>query len=222
MRRSATHFGAGGWYGCLGLAGMVALTGACASGGGRAAPPLEGPEAEALFADLTGTWVLDEEASSPPMIATASDVDPVTPESFVIIKRSDGSGEIIGTGSGSGRSLAGRGKTLDVLARRPLTLVLTLDAERLVYAPTPGQSVTVRMNGTPATQQEGGRWFQTRVVWDDSGLALEHTVNPDDRVHVVMEVVDGQLKITRSMQVFGSAAAPPPLVLVYGRDEGGS
>ena len=86
--------------------------------------------------------------------------------------------------------------------------------------PTPGQSVTIPMSGTPATQMEGGHRLQTRVVWDDGRLALEHTVNPDDRLRVLMEVVDGQLRITRTIRIFGSADSLPPIVLVYGRDLG--
>ena len=46
-------------------------------------------------------------------------------------------------------------------------------------------------------------------------------MNPDDRIRVVMEVVDGQLRITRTIRIFGSADSLPPIVLVYGRDVGG-
>lgn len=40
------------------LAGLAALSAACASGGGTPAPI--GAEAEALFAGLSGAWVVDE------------------------------------------------------------------------------------------------------------------------------------------------------------------
>lgn len=48
----------------LALAGVVAWTAACASGGGR--PAMTGAEAEALLGDYAGLWVLDESTSSPP------------------------------------------------------------------------------------------------------------------------------------------------------------
>ena len=218
MRSGLSYSVVGIGCGALALAGMVVLTASCASSG--RAPPVTGPEAEALFTALTGTWVLDEHASSPPLLAPP-DTEPTTSDSFVIIKGPGGSSQIIGDVGSRASSLAGRENALEVLARRPNTLLLEADGERLVYAPTPGQSVTIPMNGVPATQMEGKHRLQTRVVWDGGRLALEHTVNPDDRIRVVMEVVDGQLRITRTIRIFGSADSLPPIVLVYGRDAGG-
>lgn len=56
---SLGHGGAG-----MALVGTVALTAACASGGG--APPVTGAEVEALFVGLTAVWVLDESRSANP------------------------------------------------------------------------------------------------------------------------------------------------------------
>ena len=218
MMSRVSHSVVGIGCGGLVLTGMVVLTASCASSG-RAAP-VTGPEAEALFAALSGTWVLDEGESSPPM-GTVTSAGPDSPDSFVIIKGPGGSGQIIGASGGGENSLAGRENTLEVLSRRPVRLVLGVDGEQLVYTATPGVSVTVPMNGGSATQMEGEHRVQTRVIWDDEKLGLEHTVNPDDRVRVVLEVVDGQLKMTRTMRIFGAADSPLPLVLVYGRDEGG-
>ena len=215
MRSGLSYSVVGIGCGALALAGMVVLTASCASSG--RAPPVTGPEAEALFTALTGTWVLDEHASSPPLLAPP-DTEPTTSDSFVIIKGPGGSSQIIGDVGSRASSLAGRE---NALGRRPITLSLRADGERLVYAPTPGQSVTIPMNGAPATQMEGAHRLQTRVVWDGGRLALEHTVNPDDRIRVVMEVFDGQLRITRTIRIFGSADSLPPIVLVYGRDAGG-
>lgn len=212
---SVAGIGSGG----LVLAGMVVLTASCASSGRNT--PVTGPEAEALFAALSGTWVLDERESSPPM-GTPATTGLDTPGSFVIIKGPGGSSQIIGDVGGGESSLAGRENSLEVLARRPVRLALRLDGTQLVYTPTPGVGVTVPMNGGSATQMEGEHRVQTRVIWEDGRLGLEHTVNPDDRVRVVMEVVDGQLKITRTMRIFGAADSPLPLVLVYRRDEGES
>ena len=219
MKGRISHSVVGIGSGGLALAGMVALTAACASSG--RATPVTGPEAEALFAALTGTWVLDERESSPPM-GMPTTAGPDTPGGFTIIKGPGGSGQIIGDVGGDESSLAARENTLEVLARRPARLVLGVDGERLVYTPTPGQSVTVPMDGGSATQMEGEHRVQTRVIWEDDKLGLEHTVNPDDRVRVVLEVVDGRLEMTRTVRVFGSADSPLPLVLVYGRAEGES
>ena len=219
MRSRISHSVVGIGSGGLVLAGMVALTAACASSG--RATPVTGPEAEALFAALTGTWVLDERESSPPM-GMPTTAGPDTPDSFTIIKGPGGSSQIIGDVGGGESSLASRENTLEVLARRPIRLVLGVDGAQLVYTPTPGQSVTVPMDGGSATQMEGEHRVQTRVIWEDDKLGLEHTVNPDDRVRVVMEVVDGQLKMARTMRVFGEAGSPLPIVLVYGRVEGES
>lgn len=212
---SVAGIGSGG----LVLAGMVVLTASCASSGRNT--PVTGPEAEALFAALSGTWVLDERESWQPMGMPAT-AGPDTPDSFVIIRGPGGSGQIIGDVGGGESSLAGRENTLEVLARRPVRLVLGVDGSQFVYTPTPGESVTVLMDGGSATQMEGEHRVQTRVIWEDGKLGLEHTVNPDDRVRVVMEVVDGQLKMTRTMRIFGAADSPLPLVLVYGRVQGES
>lgn len=48
----------------MAAAAMAAFVTACASGGGG--PPVTGAEAEAIFAELSGVWVLNEENSTPP------------------------------------------------------------------------------------------------------------------------------------------------------------
>ena len=157
MKRRVSHSLAGIGYGGPVLAGMVVLTASCASSG--RANPVTGPAAEALFAALTGTWILDEQASSPPLIAPP-DTESTTTDSFVIIRGPGGSSQIIGDVGSGASSLAGRENAVEVLARRPITLSLRADGERLVYTPAPGQSVTIRMNGAPATQMEGSTGFR--------------------------------------------------------------
>lgn len=216
MKSRVTHTVVGIRFGVLALAGTATLTVACASGG--RAPPVTGPEAEALFAALSGQWVLDERESSSPMDVPSA--PRVETGSFTIVRGPGGSGQVFGDVGDIEASLADRENTLEVLARRPVTLVLRVDGEQVVYTPTPGTSVTVLMNGTPATQFEGGHRVQTRTIWDDGKLGLEHTVNPDDRVREILEIVDGRLKMTRTIRVFGEASVPLPLVLVYSRDGG--
>lgn len=62
MRVGTTFSSRGHGRAGMALAGLVALTAACASGGG--APPLTGAEAEAVFAGLSGVWKLDESSSA--------------------------------------------------------------------------------------------------------------------------------------------------------------
>ncbi len=197
------------------LACVAALTAACASGG--RAPPVTGPEAEALFAALTGQWVLDErESSSPEDVPSAPEVEV---ESFIIARGPGESGQVVGDVADIEAWLATREKALEVLARWPATLVLRVDGVQLVYTPTPGESITVPMSGEPTTQFEGDYRIHTRVVWDDGKLGLEHSVDAEAWVREVLEVVDGRLIMTRTMRVLGEVNSAPPLVLVYDREE---
>lgn len=204
-------------FGFLALAGLAVLTSACASSG--RAPPVTGPEAEALFAALTGTWVLDEGESSSPMdMPAALEVT----ESFVIVRGPGGSGQVIGDVNEIQVSLAKREKAREVLGRWPTTLVLLVDEVQVAYTPTTGESLTVPMSGESTTQFEGEHRLHTRVVWDDGSLGLEHSVDSEAWVREVLEVVDGRLRMTRTMRVLGAAGSPAPLVLIYWRDEGES
>lgn len=218
MKSGVSHSVVGVGFGGLALAVMVGLTASCASSG--RAPPLTGPEAEALFAALTGQWVLDERESSSPMdVPSAPEVET---ESFTIVRGPGGSGQVFGDVGDIEASLANREKALEVLARWPATLVLKVDGLQLVYTPTPGESVTVPMSGESTTQFEGDHRVHTQVVWDDGKLGLEHSVDSKAWVREVLEVVDGRLTMTRTMRVLGVTNSPPPLVLVYGRAEGES
>lgn len=204
-------------FGFLALAGLAVLTSACASSG--RAPPVTGPEAEALFAALTGTWVLDEGESSSPMdMPAALEVT----ESFVIVRGPGGSGQVIGDVNDIQVSLAKREKARELVDRWPTTLVLVVDEVQVAYTPTPGQSITVPMSGESTTRFEGEHRLHTRVVWDDGRLGLEHSVDSEAWVREVLEVVDGRLRMTRTMRVLGAAGSPAPLVLIYRRDEGES
>ncbi|MXX34707.1 MAG: hypothetical protein F4107_03115 [Gemmatimonadetes bacterium] len=200
------------------LACVATLTTACATGG--RAPPVTGPEAEAIFAALTGQWVLDERESSSPM-----DVPPapeVEVESFIVARGPGESGQSFGDVGDIEAWLATHEKAREVLARWPATLVLRVDGQQLVYTPTPGESVTVPMSGESTTQFEGDHRVQTRVVWDDGKLGLEHSVDAEAWVREVLEAVDGRLIMTRTMRVVGEVNSAPPLVLVYDREEGES
>jgi len=193
------------------LAGTAVLAAACASGAG--APPVTGAEAEALFGDLAGVWVLDEFGSSG-QIAT-----PARRElrSFVITK-SGGRGHII-RGAEGVASPGIQEATYEVLRRRPEILTLLVDSAKLVYMPVSGRDIEVPMNGQWVGQTEGEWEVRTRVFWDDGRLGLEHEVASKGWVTEVLEVVNGRLEMTR--EIHRVDEPPAPIVLVYDRDEEG-
>lgn len=192
------------------LAGLAVLTGACATGGGGPRPV--GAEAEALFAELSGVWVLDESGSSGQVaIPTRRELT-----SFVIT-RSGGRGYI----SGATEGVAAPGvqeTTYEVLRRRPEILTLRADPAKLVYMPLSGQDIEVPMNGQWVGRTEGEWEVRTRVFWDDGRLGIEHEVGAKGWVTEVLEVVDGRLRMTR--EIHRVDEPPAPIVLVYDRDEG--
>ena len=201
-------------FGGAAVAGMAMLTTACASGG-RAPPPI-GPEAEALFAELTGAWVLDESASSAP---TETDPSQVGPRSFTIVKGPGNQGRIIGDVAALSVSPSVREATYEVLWRRPRMLALRLDGLTLVYTPLAGESIEVPMNRGSVTRTVGRESVRTETFWDEDGLGFEHMVGSQGRVRVLLNVVDGRLELTRTLHLAGDVV--PPIVLRYDRAEEG-
>ena len=206
-------------FGGFALACAAALTAACGAPGGRASPAI-GPAAEALFAALSGQWVLDERESSLAVnVPSGADVEI---RSFLVARRQGEPEQAVGDASDIEAWLANREKALEVLGRWPAMLALKVDGQLLVYAPAAGDGVTVPMSGESTTQLDGDHRLHTRVVWDDGRLALEHSVASQAWVREVLEVVDGRLIMTRTIRVAGEANARPPVVLIYGREEGES
>lgn len=197
-----TGLGAGG----PALAGTMALVAAgCASGGGG--PPLAGVAAEALFADLSGVWVLNESTSAPPL----ADLPEV--RSF----------EIIRGGPGQNRESAALVSNLsvtdaayEVLRQRPDTLRLRVDEAGVAYAPSPGDSIMVPMDGGSVLYRLRRHTVRTRVVWDDYNLALSHRADGRADVHELLQIVGGRLRMTRTVR--GAGTALVPVVLVYDRE----
>ncbi|MDE2763658.1 MAG: hypothetical protein OXQ94_04615 [Gemmatimonadota bacterium] len=217
MRTGATSPSRPRGVGGVAIAGLAALTAACASGG-RSPPPV-GPEAEALFASLTGVWVLDETSRSAriPRIEKS-----VTVERRVVrsdqreLARSEArrSAE-----EAARREMAVVEAVMNVFARRPSKLVLRVDGEKLIYVPTPGERVEVPMSGGWVRQLVGRQSVRTRVYWDADRLALEHLVHSDAQVREVLEIVDGRLQMTRTVRA--PRASVSPFVLRYDRAEEG-
>ena len=52
-------------------------------------------------------------------------------------------------------------------------------------------------------------------MWEGPRLGLRHMVGAEGQVRVVLEIVDGQLRMTRTIRIGGEAVAP--IVLVYDR-----
>ena len=200
------------------------LMSACASGGG--APPLVGAEAEALFAELTGVWVLDEFGSSP-QIATPTR----TEVTRFTINKSGGRGyisEVTGKPAKPGLPEA----TYEVLRLRPEILTLQVDSWQLVYTPLGGRSLTVPMNGKWTARTDGKWGVRARVVWDQDDLGLEHQVGLKGWVTEYLEVVAGRLRMERALYgdwgsspvmraMRGDQESSALLVLMFDREEDG-
>lgn len=197
-----TGLGAGG----PALAGTVALAVAgCASGGGG--PPLTGAAAEALFAELTGVWVLKESTSSPTPPA------PPEIESFEIIR---GGPRQNSESTALVRNLSITEAAYEVLRQRPDTLRLRVDEMGVAYAPSRGDSIMVPMDGGSVLYRLQRNTVRTRVVWDDYNLALSHRADGGSEVRERLQIVGGRLWMTRTVRGAGTALAP--VVLVYDRE----
>ena len=112
---------------------------------------------------------------------------------------------------------------LEVWLDRPSTLILRVDEDRLVYVPTPGRRVEMPMSGEWISWQDPeGQSVRARVYWRGDKLSLEHRAGSGGRVRSVLEIVDGRLRISRTLQLPRMSAPTRPYVLMYDRDEGGS
>ena len=198
--------------GRLALVGVAAMVVACASGGGSARMTVA--EAEALLADYAGRWVLDESSSSPQMAIPRGGI-----EKTVVASRQDVERMLRELEAEQRSRNRSRNATFEVLRRRPSTLALRVEGDQLVYSPMPGESIALPINGGSISQPGGEHRIRTRVFWQGGRLGLQHEVGSEGQVREVLEVVDGRLKMTRTIRVLGETVVP--LVLVYDR-EGGS
>lgn len=187
------------------VAVVAAWTAGCASGGGG--PPVTGPEADALFAELSGLWVLDEEESAAPL----ADLPELRSFEFTV-----GDPRANRAAAAQASYLDVTDATYSVLRRRPDTLELRVDETALVYMPTPGDSLAVPMNGESVVRAAPRRrTVRTRVVWEETTLALDHRTDARGDVRVTLRVVAGRLVMSRRVRGMGAAVAP--VVLVYDR-----
>ena len=187
------------------VAVIAAWTAGCASGGGG--PALTGPEADALFAELSGLWVLDEEESAPPL----ADLPELRSFEFTV-----GNARANRASAAQASYLDVTDATYSVLRRRPDTLELRVDATALVYMPTPGDSLALPMNGESVVRTAPRRrTVRTRIVWEETTLGLDHSTDARGDVRVTLRVVAGRLVMSRRVRGMGASVAP--VVLVYDR-----
>ena len=163
--------------------------------------------------EYAGHWVLDESASSPqvtiPRPETRTETRVVRWDQLDDLRREAEEGQ---------RHMAIRQATFELLRRRPEGLVLGVQGDELVYIPTPGESITLPLNGGWISQTGGEHPVRTRAFWDGPRLGVEHTVGSDGRVSVLLEIVEGRLEMTRTIRFMGARVAP--MVLVYEREPG--
>ena len=174
---------------------------------------MTGAEAEALLGDYAGLWVLDESASSPPMDNPVSEDRPGRQ-----VISSGNRTVIIEQGRESLRSSAVRHAMFEVLRRRPETLSVRVDGITLVYTSSPGPSIEIPMNGGSASRTVRGQIVRTRLFVEEGRLGFEHSVGAEREVREVLEIVDGRLKITRTIV---RSRDVDPVVLVFDRGRPG-
>lgn len=193
--------------------GLVATLG-CAGGGGG--PPVAGEAAASLFASYSGRWELDVSSSTAQIPNELEGVKDEVPVADISRNESRYMRRLRRMYESRRMSVSHMRTTIEVLRRRPETLILTADQAELVYTPIPGNTMTIPMDGTEIELREGEHRVRTNVDWDGSLLSLEHQVVSGGRVRETFEVIGDRMIMTRSILVGGGAAEP--LVLAYDRN----
>ncbi len=195
-----------------GLLGLVAILG-CAGGGG--APPVSGAAAASLFAAYSGRWVLDESSSSAQIPNQLEGVRDETPVADIARNETREMRRYRRMYEARRMSVAHMRTTIEVLRRRPATLVLTVSDSELVYTPIPGETLTVPMDGTDVEVREGEHRVRTKVEWEGQMLSLSHQVVSGGTVQETLEVVGDRMIMRRTIS---GAGAGEPLVLAFDRN----
>ena len=191
----------------------VSVTLGCAGGGGG--PPVSGEAAASLFATYSGRWELDESSSTPQIPNQLEGVQEEAPVADIARNETREMRRYRRMYESRQMSVAHMRTTIEVLRRRPETLVLTVNAAQLVYTPIPGETLTVPMDGTDLEIREGEHRVRTNIEWDGPLLALEHQVVSGGTVRETLEVVGDRMIMRRTIS---GAGAGEPLVLAYDRN----
>ncbi|MXV95148.1 MAG: hypothetical protein F4Y07_03480 [Gemmatimonadetes bacterium] len=191
----------------------VAVTLGCAGGGGG--PPVSGEAAASLFATYSGRWELDVSSSTPQIPNQLEGVQDEVPVADIARNETREMRRYRRMYESRQMSVAHMRTTIEVLRRRPETLVLTVNEAELVYTPIPGETLTVPMDGSDLEIREGEHRVRTSIEWDGPLLALEHQVVSGGTVRETLEVVGDRMIMRRTVSGTG---AGEPLVLAYDRN----
>ncbi len=193
------------------LLGLVISSG-CAGGGGG--PPVSGEAATSLFATYSGRWELDESSSTAQIPNQLEGVQDEVPVADIARNETREMRRYRRMYESRRMSVAHMRTTIEVLRRRPETLVLTIGETELVYTPIPGETLTVPVDGTDIEVREGEHRVRTGIEWDGPVLSLKHQVVSGGMVRVTFEVIGDRMIMTRTISGTG---AGEPLVLAYDR-----
>jgi hypothetical protein len=190
---------------------VAAIGAGCASVGSVQRAVMTRAEIDALLASTSGNWVLDESSSSPQVTIPRPETRRVTG-----VVRADQLDDLRREAEEGQRLMALRQATFELQRRRPETLVLGVQGDELVYIPTPGEAITLPLNGGWVSQTGGEHRVRSRAFWDGPRLVVEHMVGLEGRVSLALENVEDRLEMTRTMRFTGQSVAPA--VLVYVRE----
>lgn len=196
----------------LAITALLAGVWGCASGGGG--PPVAGAQAEALFSAYSGRWELDESSSTAQIPNQLEGVADEAPVADIARNESRAMRRYRRMVESRRMSVSDMRATIEVLRRRPETLLLRASAVELGYTPVPGTTITVPMDGTEIEMREGEHRIRTKVSWEGAILSLDHQVVGGGRVREQIEVIGDRLIMTRTIMASGPSE---PLVLAYDR-----
>lgn len=185
------------------LAVVASSVAACASGGGG--PPVQGAEAAALLASYSGRWTLDEASSSPQIPNPLEGVKDEAPMDDITRNESRAMRRYRRLMQSSRMSVADRRATIEVLRRRPATLVLRSSESELSYTPSAGAgaALTLPMDGSEVETPEDESRVKSKVRWEGSLLVIEHQVVGGGRVRETLEVIGDRMIMNRTVSSQG-------------------
>lgn len=195
----------------MGLVGAAGLAG-CASGGGG--PGLPGADAAALLASISGRWSLDEASSTPQIPNHMEGVKDEAPVDDITRNESRAMRRYRRMMQSRRMSVADMRATIEVLRRRPSTLVLRVDEAELTYSPSGGASMSLPMDGSELETTEDESRVKSKVGWDGPLLVVEHQIVGGGSVRETLEVVGDRMIMTRTLS---SQRGDQVLTLAYDR-----
>jgi len=195
----------------LAAAWFLLGAGGCASGG---SPP-SGADASALLAALTGRWTLDEANSTAQIPNQFEGVEDNAPMENITRNESRAMRRYRRLIESSRMSVSDMYATIEVLRRRPTTLVLRTTELELAYTPITGEVLVLPWDGTEVEKRENDSRVRSEVGWEGSLVVIDHRVVGGGRVRETLEVVGDRLIMTRALSAEGGEQV---LTLAYDRN----